>query len=35
MSDTDSLELKLAKQAYAEAEQIKKAAEQDLEAARY
>jgi hypothetical protein len=34
MSD-DTLELKLARQAYAEAEQIKKAAEQDLEAARY
>jgi hypothetical protein len=30
-----SLELKLARAAYAEAEQIKKAAEQDLEAARY
>jgi hypothetical protein len=33
--DDESLELKLARQAYAEAEQIKKAAEQDLEAARY
>jgi hypothetical protein len=31
----ETLELKLARQAYAEAEWIKKAAEQDLEAARY
>ena len=35
MTDDEPLELRLARQAYAEAEQIKKAAEQDLEAARY
>jgi hypothetical protein len=33
--DDESLELKLARQAYAEAAATKKAAEQDLEAARY
>jgi hypothetical protein len=35
MTDDGSLELRLARAAYAEAEQIKKAAERDLEAARY
>jgi hypothetical protein len=36
MTDNESsLELKLARAAYAEAEKLKKAAEQDLEAARY
>jgi hypothetical protein len=34
-NDEPSLELKLARAAYAEAEQIKKAAERDLGAARY
>jgi hypothetical protein len=33
--DDESLELKLARQAYAEAAAMKKAGEQDLEAARY
>jgi hypothetical protein len=33
--DQPSLELKLARAAYAEAEQLKRAAERDLEAARY
>ena len=33
--DDESLELKLARQAYAEADAMKKAAERDLEAARY